>query len=123
MLWRVVFEAQARVGEVGGENIGRGLLFGLGQAKRSLVLAKNGVRFVRVPRRMAYFKCKSKGGRAQGKKIFQEGSVELEGGRELDEDWAEMVAVVKDAADFQETLQSALAPAKPLNVGDLLVGL
>jgi len=51
------------------------------------------------------------------------GAIEFEVRRELNQDGAEMVAVVENAGDFHETFQSALAVAEPLNVGDLLVGL
>ena len=55
LLRRVVFQAKARVGEAGGEHVGRCLLFGFGQAKGGLVLSEDGVRFVGVPRRVSYF--------------------------------------------------------------------
>src|SRR6266852_8380858 len=123
LLRSVVFEAQAGVGEAGGEHLGRCLLVGLCQAERRLVLAKNGVRFLGVPRRVTYFKRESKSGRAKSKKVFQQEAIELKVGRELNEDWAEMVAVVENAGDFQETFEGALAAAEPLDVSDLLVGL
>ena len=40
----------------------------------------------------------------------------------MHEDGAEVVAVVEDARDFQETLQRAFAVAEPFYVSDLLVG-
>jgi len=60
--------------------------------------------------------------RAKSKKVFQQGTIELERGRELHEDRSEVVAIVQHAGDFQETFQSAFAVAEPLNVSDLLVG-
>src|SRR2546429_1253869 len=50
LLRSVVFKAQAGVGEAGSKHVGRCLLVGLGQAKGRLVLTKNGIRFVGVPR-------------------------------------------------------------------------
>ena len=123
LLRSVVFEAQARVGEAGGEHVGRRLFFGFGKAERCLVLAQNGVRFLGVPGRMTHFKGESEGGRAKSKKVFQQGTIELERGRQLDEDRAKVVAIVQYAGHFQEALQSALAATEPLNVSDLLVGL
>src|SRR5467141_885298 len=123
LLRSVVFEAQAGVGEAGREHVGRCLLVGLRQAERGLVLTKNGVRFVGIPRRMAHLEGESESGRAKSKKIFQQRAIEFEVGRELNEDGSEVVAVVENAGDFQETFQGALAVAEPLNVGDLLVDL
>src|SRR5881296_3697239 len=57
------------------------------------------------------------------KKVFQQGAIELERRRQLDEDRAKVVAIVQYAGHFQEALQSALAGPEPLNVSDLLVGL
>src|SRR6267378_1709888 len=123
LLRSVVFQAQAGVGEAGREHLGRCLLVGLRQAKRRLVQAKNGVRFLGVPRRVTYFKGERESGRAKSKKIFQQRTIEFEVGRELNQDGAEVVAVVENTGDFQKTLQCALAVAEPLNMGDLLVGL
>jgi hypothetical protein len=119
----VVFEAQAGVGERGGDHVGSRLLFGLGKAKRRLVLAKDGVSFVGVPRRVAHLKGEKESGRAKDKKIFQEGTIKFESGRELYEDGAEVVAVVEYAGDFQETFERARAVTEPFYVSDLLVGL
>ena len=123
LLWRVVFEAKARVGEAGGEHVGGCLLLGFRQTKRGLVLAKKGVSFVGVPRWMAHFKSEKKSGRTKPKKIFEQRAIELEGGRKLDKDWAEMVAVVQYAGNFEKALHRVLAVAKALDVRDLLVGL
>ena len=123
MFRRVVFEAQAGVGERGGDYVGRRLLFGLGKAKRRLVLTKDGVGFVGVPRRVAHLKGEKESGWAKGKKIFQEGAIKFESGRELDEDGAEVVAVVQYAGDFQEAFERTRAVAEPFYVSDLLVGL
>jgi hypothetical protein len=120
---RVAFKPQAGVGERGGDYVGRRLLFGLGKAKRRLVLTKDGVGFVGVPRRVAHFKGEKESGRAKGKKIFQEGTIKFESRRELHEDGAEVVAVVEHAGDFQETFERTLAVAEPFYVRDLLVGL
>src|SRR5580692_3545009 len=120
---RVVFEAQAGVGERGGDYVRGRLLFGLGKAKRRLVLTKYGVGFVGVPRRVAHLKCEKESGRAKGKKIFQERTIKFESRRELYEDGAEVVAVVEYAGDFQETFERTLAVAEPFYVSDLLVGL
>ena len=78
---RVVFEAQAGVGEAGGEHVGRRLLFGLGQAQRRLVLAKNGVRFLSVPGRVTHLKGERESRRAKSEKVLQQGTIELEAGR------------------------------------------
>src|SRR6266567_3357801 len=118
LLRSVVFEAQAGVSEAGGEHVGRRLLFGFGKAERCLVLAQYGVRFLGVPGRMTYLKGESEGGRAKSKKAFQQGTIELERGRQLDEDRAKVVAIVQHAGHFQEALQSALAGPEPLNVSD-----
>src|SRR2546430_13449151 len=53
LLRSVVFKSQAGVGEVGSKHIGRGLLVGLGQAKRPLLLPKKGIPFVGGPRPVA----------------------------------------------------------------------
>src|SRR6266566_1382325 len=116
-------EELASVGEAGSEHVGRRLLFGFGKAERCLVLAKHGVRFIGVPRVVTYLKGESEGGRAKSKKVFQQGTIELERRRQLDEDRAKVVAIVQYAGHFQEALQSALAGPEPLNVSDLLVGL
>src|SRR5216684_1234061 len=123
LLRSVVFEAQAGVGEAGGEHVGRRLLVGLGQAERRLALTKDSVRFVGVPGRMAHLEGESESFRAKSKKVFEQRAIEFEVGRELNEDGAEVIAVVENAGDFQETFQGALAVAEPLNVGDLLVDL
>src|SRR5260370_23728519 len=68
LLRSVVFEAQAGVGEAGSEHFRRRLFVGLGEAKRRLILAKDGGRFIGVPRRVAYFECKMERRRAQKKK-------------------------------------------------------
>ena len=94
LLRSVVFKSQAGVGEVGSKHIGRRLLVGLGQAKRRLVLTKNGICFVGVPRRMADLESESEGGWAKSKKILQQRTIEFEVGRQLNEDWAQVVAVV-----------------------------
>jgi len=107
----VVFEAQAGVGERGGDYVGRRLLFGLGKAKRGLVQAKDGVGVLGVPRRMAYLKGEKESGRAKGQKILQQGTIEFESGRQLYEDGAEVVAVVENAGDFQEAFERTLAVA------------
>jgi hypothetical protein len=120
---RVAFKAQASVGERGGDYVRRRLLFGLGKAKRRLVLTKDGIGLVGVPRRVAHFKGEKESGRAKGKKIFQERTIKFESRRELDEDGAEVVAVVEYAGDFQETFERTLAVAEPFYVRDLLVGL
>jgi hypothetical protein len=120
---RIAFKAQAGVGERGGDYVRRRLLFRLGKAKRRLVLAKDGVGFVGVPRRVAHLKGEKESGRAKGKKILQEGTIKFESGRELYEDGAEVVAVIEYAGDFQETLERTLAVAEPFYVSDLLVGL
>ena len=123
LLRSVIFEAQAGVGKAGREHLWRCLFVGFGQAKRRLILAKDGVRFLGVPRRVTYFKCKMERRRAKSKKVFQQGTIELERGGQLDEHRAKVVAIVQHTGDFQETLQSAFAVAEPLNVSDLLVGL
>src|SRR5438270_11044366 len=123
LLRSVVFKAQAGVGEAGSKHVGRCLLVGLGQAKGRLVLTKNGIRFVGVPRRVADLEGESEGGRAKSKEVFQQGMIELEVGRQLNEDWAQVVAVVENAGHFQETFQSALTVAESLDVGNLLVDL
>ncbi len=94
LLCGVIFEAQAGVGKAGREHLWRRLLVGLGKAKRRLVLAKNGVRFVGVPGRVTYLKGERESFRAEGEKVFQQGTIELKRGRELHEDWSEVVAVV-----------------------------
>jgi hypothetical protein len=99
------------------------LLFGLGKAKRRLVLAKDGVGFVGVPRRVAHLKGEKESGRAKGKKVFQEGTIKFESGRELYEDGAEVVPVVEYAGDFQEAFERTRAVAESFYVRDLLVGL
>src|SRR5260370_18860445 len=119
----VVFETQAGVGEACGEHVGGRLLFGLGQAERCPVLAKNGVRFIGVPRRVTYLKGERESGRAKSKKVFQQRTIELESGGQLDEYRPKVVAIVQYTGHFQEALQSALAAAEPLNVSDLLVDL
>src|SRR6266404_9565483 len=123
LLRSVVFEAQSGVGEAGGEQVGRCLLVGLRKAERGLVLTKNGVCFVGIPRRMAHLEGESESFRAKSKKVFEQRTIEFEVGRELNKDGAEVVAVVENTGDFQKTFQCALAVAEPLNVGDLLVGL
>src|SRR6266481_7761049 len=94
LLRSVIFEAQAGVGEAGSEHFRRRLFVGLGKAKRRLVLAKNGVRFVGVPRRVTHLKGERESFRAKGKKVFQQGTIEFEGGRKLNENWTEVVAVI-----------------------------
>src|SRR6267378_3618557 len=123
LLGSVVFQAQAGVGGAGCEHFRRCLLVGLGQTERRLVLAKNGVRFVGIPRRVTYLKGERESRRAKTEKVFQQRAIEFEVGRELNQDGAKVVAVVEDAGDFQKSFQSALAVAEPLNVRDFLVDL
>jgi hypothetical protein len=94
LLGRVVFETQAGIGERGGDYVGGSLLFGFGEAEGGLVLAKGGVGFVGVPGRMTHFKGEKERGRSKDEKIFEQGAIEFEGGRELNEDWAQVVAVI-----------------------------
>lgn len=123
LLRSVVFEAQASVGKTGSEYVGWRLFVGLGEAERRLVPAKNGVRFVGVPRGMAHLEGERKGGWTKCKKIFQQRAIEFEIGRELNKDGAKVVAFVENAGDFQKTFQRAFAVAETQNVSDFLVGL
>jgi hypothetical protein len=72
---------------------------------------------------VAHLKGKKESGRAKGKKVFQEGTIKFESGRELYEDGAEVVPVVEYAGDFQEAFERTRAVAEPFYVRDLLVGL
>jgi hypothetical protein len=119
----VIFEAQADIGEAGGEHIRRRLLIGFGQAKRCLVLVKNGVRFIRVPRWMTRFESKKESARTKSQEVFQERAVKLERGRHLNEDRTKVVAITQGAGAFQETLKRAFTASEPLKMSDLLVGL
>src|SRR5712664_4212110 len=94
LLRSVVFEAQAGVGEAGSEHFRRRLFVGLRKAKRRLVLAKDGIRFVGIPRWVTHLEGERESFRAKSKKVFQQQTVEFEIGRELHEDWPEVLAVV-----------------------------
>ena len=94
LLRSVVFQAQSCVSPTGGEHFGRRLLIGLGQDERRLVLAKNVVSFLGVPRRVTHFKCKLERRRPKSQEILQQGAIEFEVRRQLNEDWAQVVAVV-----------------------------
>ena len=120
---RVVFHAQTNVGEVRSEDVGRSLLFGFGEAKSDVVFAERGVGFLGVPGGVADFESELEGGRAKREELFEQRLIEFEIGRKLDEDGAEMVAVVENAGDFEETLERAFAIAKAFDVRDLLIGL
>jgi hypothetical protein len=72
---------------------------------------------------MTHLEDESESFRAKSKKVFEQRAIEFKVGRELNEDGAEVIAVVENAGNFEETLQSALTVAEPLNVGDLLVDL
>src|SRR5260370_25035448 len=89
LLRGVIFQAQAGVGEARSQHLWRGLFVGLGQAKRRLMLAKDGVRFVGIPGRVTYLKGERESFWAKGKKGFQQGTIELERRPELLGDWAE----------------------------------
>src|SRR5207245_908900 len=119
---RVVFHAQTNVGEVRGEYIGRSLLFGFGEAESDVVFAERGVSFFGVPGGVADFESELEGGRAKREELFEQRLIEFEIGRKLYEDGAEMVAVVEDAGNFEEALESAFAIAKAFDVRDLLIG-
>jgi len=119
---RVVFHAQTNVGEVRGEYVGRSLLFGFGEAKGDVVFAESGVSFFGVPRGVAHFEGELERGRAKGEKFLEQRLIEFEIGRKLDEDGAEMVAVVEEAGNFEKTLERAFAIAKAFDVSDLLIG-
>ena len=99
------------------------MLFGFGEAESDVVLAERGVGFLGVPGGVADFESELERGRTEGKELFEQGLIEFEIGRKLDEDGAEMVAVVEDAGNFEETLERAFAIAKALDVSDLLIGL
>ncbi len=81
LLRSVIFEAQAGISEMGSEHLWRCLFVGLGQAKRRLILAKNGVCFVGVPGWVTYLEGERESFRAKGKKVFQQWTIELERGR------------------------------------------
>ena len=98
------------------------MLFGFGEAKGDVVFAERGVGFFGVPGSMADFESELERGRTEGEELFEQGLIEFEIGRKLDEDGAEMVAVVEDAGNFEETLERAFAIAKALDVSDLLIG-
>lgn len=122
LLGRVVFETQADIGEAGGDEAGRSLLFGFGEAERGVVLAKDGVGFFGVPGWVANFESEKESGRAKREEVFEQGLIEFESGRKLNEDRAELVAVFEDAGDFEKTLEDAFAIAESMDVGDLLIG-
>src|SRR6266700_1022568 len=86
------------------------------------MFAERGVSFFGVPGGVADFESELESRRAEGEEFFEQGLVEFEIGWKLDEDRAEMVAVVENAGNFEETLESAFAIAKALDVGDLLIG-
>src|SRR5436190_653758 len=97
----VIFEAQTGVGEAGSEHFWRRLFVSFGQAKSCFVLAENGVGFVGVPGRMPDLKGETyavlrqhKSVRAKSKKVLEQRPVEFEIGRQLNEDWPEMIALV-----------------------------
>src|SRR5258708_31676432 len=94
LLRGVIFQAQAGVGEARSQHLWRCLFVGLGQAKRRLVLAKDGIRFVGIPRRVTHLEGERESFRAKSKKVFEQRTIELKRGRQLHEDWPEMVAVV-----------------------------
>jgi len=98
------------------------LLFGFGEAESDVVFAERGVGFFGVPGSVADFESELERGRTEGEELFKQGLIEFEIGRKLDEDRAEMIAVVEDAGDFEETLERAFAIAKALDVRDLLIG-
>ena len=118
----VIFQTQACICEVGGDNVRRRLLFGFGEAKSGVVLSKNGVGFIGVPRGVPYFKREVESGWAEGEKIFQKRAIEFESGWELHEDWAEVVAVIQYAGNFQKALEGTFTIAQPVNVSDFLIG-
>ena len=118
----VIFQTQACICEVGGDNVRRRLLFGFGEAKSGVVLAKYGVGFIGVPRGVPYFKREVESGWAESEKIFQKRAIEFESGWELHEDWAEVVTIIQHAGNFQESFQSTFAVAESVNVSDLLIG-
>src|SRR6266852_3974915 len=95
LLRSVVFEAQTGVGETSGEHVRRCLLLGLRQAERRLLLTKNRIRLVGVPRGMTYLEGEMESGRTKSKKVFQQGTIELESRRQLHEDRTEVVALVQ----------------------------
>lgn len=86
------------------------------------MFAKRRVRFFGVPGGVADFEGELEGRRAKGEELFEERLIVFEIGRKLDEDGAEMVAVVEYARDFEETFESACAIAEALDVCDLLIG-
>lgn len=104
----VVFLAQTNVGEIRSEDIGWSLFFSFGEAEGDVVFAEGCVGFFGVPGGVAHFKGELKCRRAKREEFFEQGLIEFEIGRELHEDRAEMVAVVEDARDFEESLECAL---------------
>src|SRR5260370_30911860 len=100
LLRSVIFQAQAGVGEAGSEHFRRRLFVGLGKAKRRLVLAKDGIRFVGIPRRVTHLEGERESFRAKSKKVFEQRTIELKRGRQLHEDWPEMVPVCYNTGDF-----------------------
>jgi len=71
---------------------------------------------------VADFESELESSRAKGEELLEQGLIEFEIGRNLNEDRAEMVAVVQDAGDFEKTLERAFTIAKAFDVGDLLIG-
>ena len=121
LLWRVVFATQTHVGKVGRQHIGRILLVGIGQAKRGIVLAQDGVGFLFVPGIVTHFEREPERRRPERKEIFQQRLIKFEVALELYENRTEVVAVIQHTGHFEKALERAFAVAQPLNVRDLLV--
>src|SRR5205814_8356497 len=94
LLRGVIIQAQSGLSETCSEHVRVSLLGGFGQAHSCLVLAEHGIGFVGVPGRMADFKGESECLRAKSKKVLEQRTVEFEIGRQLNEDWPEVVSVV-----------------------------
>src|SRR5258708_9082247 len=77
LLRSVVFEAQAGVGKARSEHFRRRLFVGFGKAKRRLLLATDGIRFLRIPRWGTHLEGESESFRAKGKEVFEGRPVEF----------------------------------------------
>jgi len=121
LFWRVMFAAQTHVGKVGRQHIGRVSLVGIGQAKRGIVLAQDGVGFLLVPGVVTHFEREPERRRPESKEIFEQRLIKFEVALELYQNRTEVVTVIQHAGYFEKALERAFTVAQPLNVRDLLV--
>jgi hypothetical protein len=111
LLGRVALAAQARIDEISGEDVGRGVFFCFREAESDAVAAKQRVGFVVVPGGVAELAGEAKRRRAQGKELIEQRQVGAEVGK-LNQDGTKPAFVGEQRARLEEALQRSFGAAQ-----------